>query len=122
MWEMPQARPERARPSYSTKRLSGCRLEQLHRLNLAGTQAFAQLPLLLAHLDQALLLDVAITADLLRQFGQRHGAAVVAGIQLLEQVVDAAFVVLDQLQLQLAFGAVAEQVERRAAQDLELGQ
>src|SRR6202043_3700148 len=64
-------------------------------------------------------LDVAETADLLRDRRDGDRQMVVVGIELLQQLRQGRLVVGDELALGAALGPIAERIERGAAQELE---
>src|ERR1700730_15592716 len=64
-------------------------------------------------------LDVAETADLLRDRRDGDRQMVVVGAELLQQLRQGRLIVGDELALGAALGPVAERIERGAAQELE---
>ncbi len=68
------------------------------------------------------LLHRAVAANQFRKCSNGYGGAVVARLQLSQQLIKVALVLGDQFAFDTAVMAVAEHVQRRAAQELQLGQ
>ena len=68
------------------------------------------------------LLDVTEAADLLRQPGELHRDLVIGRAELRQHLLDDGLVLGDQAPLQSPLGAVAERIERGAAQPLAAGE
>jgi hypothetical protein len=109
---LPHPRPAMALPGSLGRAEAGLRRAQRRE----------QLALPLLRDAEVARLDVAKAADLLRHSGEFHRNGVIGGGKLLQDLRHDRLVLGDQAPLQPALRAVAERVERRAAQPLEPGQ
>ena len=64
-------------------------------------------------------LDMAVTADLLRQAGKCHCRIAITGIELRQETLHGVFVFLHQRALMLTLFGIAENVERPTTQHLQ---
>src|SRR3990172_1193662 len=83
------------------------------------SDSFSQLSLPLARSCHAALLDRTIAANPLGHSGDFSGRSQLVRTEAAKQRVQGGFIFRDQLALQTALGAVSEEVEGRAAQELQ---